>query len=151
ARWGEPLLAAYRGVTIYETPPPTQGISVLQMLALLESFDVGALEYLGPDHVHLLVQAKMLAFHDRDRFVADPAFVNVPVARLLPRARADRRRRLIDPGRALEWDRLPSEGSLAGDTVYVAAVDAQGNAASLIHSLYGDYGSGVVAPGTGVV
>ena len=149
--WGEPLHTSYRGVTVYETPPPTQGISVLQMLNLLEAFDLGALEYLGPDHVHLLVQAKMIAFHDRDRLIADPDFVTVPVERLLSRAYADRRRRLIHRERAIGWDRLPSEGSLAGDTVYVSAVDGEGNAASLIHSLYGDYGAGVVAGNTGVV
>ncbi len=149
--WGEPLSTTYRGVTIYETAPPTQGISVLQMLNLLEPFDLGALDYLGPDHVHLLVQAKMVAFHDRDRLIADPDFVKVPIERLLSRAYADLRRRLIDPQRALAWDRVPSWGSLAGDTVYVCAVDAQGNAASLIHSLYGIYGSGVVAGSTGVV
>ena len=149
--WAEPLSTTYRGVTIYETPPPTQGISVLQMLNLLEPFDLGALECLGPDHVHLLVQAKMIAFHDRDRLIADPEFVAVPVERLLSRAYADERRQLIDRERALGWDRVPSEGSLAGDTVYVCVVDAEGNAASLIHSVYGVYGAGVVAGGTGVV
>jgi gamma-glutamyltranspeptidase/glutathione hydrolase len=151
ARWGEPLRATYRGVTIYETPPPTQGLSVLQMLGLLEPWELGALDYLGPDHVHLLVQAKMIAYHDRDRFIADPAFAEVPVERLLSRAHLDERRRLIDPARALPWDRVPSWGSLAGDTVYVAAVDAEGNAASLIQSLYGVFGAGVVAGRSGVV
>jgi gamma-glutamyltranspeptidase/glutathione hydrolase len=151
AEWGQPLHATYRGVTIYETPPPTQGLSVLQMLGLVEPWKLGRLEYLGPDHVHLLVQAKMIAYHDRDRFIADPAFVDVPVERLLSRAHLDERRRLIDPARALGWDRVPSWGSLAGDTVSVAAVDADGNAASLIHSLYGVYGAGVVAGRTGVV
>jgi gamma-glutamyltranspeptidase len=151
SEWGEPISTRYRGVTIYETPPPTQGLSVLQMLNLLEPFELSALEYLGPDHVHLLVQAKMIAFHDRDRVLGDPDFVTVPVDRLLSRAHADLRRRLIDPGRALTWDRVPSWGSLAGDTVYVAAVDARGNAASLIHSVYSNYGAGVVAGRTGVV
>jgi gamma-glutamyltranspeptidase/glutathione hydrolase len=151
SRWGAAISTTYRGVTIHETPPPTQGISVLQMLNLLEPYDLGALEYLGPDHVHLLVQAKQIAFHDRDRFVADPAFAKVPVERLLSRAYADERRRLMDPGRALPWDRVPDAGSLAGDTVYVAAVDAEGNAASLIHSLYFVFGAGLVAGRTGVV
>lgn len=151
ARWGEPLSATYRGVTIYETPPPTQGFTVLQMLKLVEPFDLGTMEYLGPDHVHLLVQAKQLAFHDRDRVLADPDFVKVPVERLLSAAYAEERRRLIDPARALPWDRVPAAGSLAGDTVYVCAVDAEGNAASLIHSVYGMFGSGVVAGRTGVV
>ena len=151
ARWGEPLTVTYRGVTIYETPPPSQGVTVLQALRLLEPFDLGALPFLGPDHVHLLVQAKQIAFHDRDRLVADPVFAPVPVERLLSRAYADERRRLLDRERALAWDGIPSTGSLAGDTVYVAAVDAEGNAASLIQSVYFDFGSGVVAGDTGVL
>jgi gamma-glutamyltranspeptidase/glutathione hydrolase len=117
----------------------------------VEPYDLGALPYLGPDHVHLLVQAKQIAFHDRDRFVADPAFVPVPVGRLLSPAYVDERRRLMDPEHALPWDRVPSVGSLTGDTVSVAAVDAAGNAASLIQSLYFGFGSGVVAGDTGVV
>ena len=151
AQWGEPIRATYRGVTIYETPPPTQGLSALQVLKLVEPWDLGRLEYLGAEHVHLLVQAKMIAYHDRDRLVADPDFVKVPVERLLSPGYLDERRRLIDPERALPWDRVPSYGSLAGDTVFVAAVDGEGNAASLIHSLYGLYGAGVVAGRTGVV
>jgi gamma-glutamyltranspeptidase/glutathione hydrolase len=149
--WGEPLSTTYRGVTIYETPPPTQGVSVLQMLNLLEPDDLGRLAYLGPDHVHALVQAKQIAFHDRDCLVADPDFVPVPVERLLSRDYAADRRHLMDPARALPWDRVPSWGSLTGDTVWVGAVDAEGNAASLVQSVYFGYGSGVVAGRTGVL
>jgi len=149
--WGASISATYRGVTIHETPPPTQGVSVLQALRLLEPWEIGALPFLGPDHVHLLVQAKQIAFHDRDRLVADPEFVAVPVERLLSAAYADERRALVDPARALPWDRVPSSGSLTGDTVYVAVVDAEGNAVSLIQSLYYGFGAGVVAGNTGVV
>jgi len=151
AKWGASIHATYRGVIIHETPPPSQGVSVLQALRLLEPWEIGALPFLGPDHVHLLVQAKQIAFHDRDRLVADPEFSPVPVERLLSRAYADERRVLMDPKRALPWDRVPSSGSLTGDTVYVAAVDADGNAVSLIQSLYFGFGSGVVAGSTGVV
>lgn len=151
AQWREPISTDYRGVKLYQTPPPTQGISLLQMLNLLEPYDLASMDYLGADHVHLLVQAKQLAYHDRDRWIADPAFAQVPVERLLSRAYADERRRLIDPARALPWDKVPSYGSLAGDTVYICAVDAQGNAASLIHSLYGVFGSCVVAGRSGIV
>jgi gamma-glutamyltranspeptidase len=151
ATWGDSIQTTYRGVTIHETPPPSQGVTVLQALRLLEPWEIGALPFLGPDHVHLLVQAKQIAFHDRDRLVADPEFSPVPVERLLSRAYADERRALMDGNRALPWDRVPSSGSLTGDTVYVAAVDAQGNAASLIQSLYFGFGSGVVAGSTGVV
>jgi gamma-glutamyltranspeptidase len=151
AAWGAPISTRYRGVTIVETPPPTQGVSVLQMLNLIEPFELARLEYLGADHVHLLVQAKMIAFHDRDRLLADPEFVPVPLDLLLSRDHADRRRRLIDRERALAWDRVPSWGSLAGDTVSVSAVDAAGGAASLIQSVYGAFGSGIVAGRTGIV
>jgi gamma-glutamyltranspeptidase/glutathione hydrolase len=88
ARWGEPASTTYRGVTVYETPPPTQGLSVLQMLNLLEPYDLSRLDPLGPDLVHLLVQAKQIAFHDRDRLIADPEFVKVPVARLVSKVYA---------------------------------------------------------------
>jgi gamma-glutamyltranspeptidase/glutathione hydrolase len=151
AFWGEPLTGRYRDVTIHETPAPTQGFAVLQMLALLEPFELHRRDRLGPDVAHLMVQAKQLAYHDRDRFLADPRFVDVPIDALLSPAHLARRRALIDPARALPWDAVPSYGSLAGDTVYVAAVDAEGNAASLIQSLYGVFGSAVVAGDTGVV
>ena len=151
ARWGEPLQGEYRGVTIFETPAPTQGFTVLEMLNLLEPLELHRKPYLGADHVHLMVQAKQIAYHDRDRYLADPMFSAVPVERLISKAYADERRGLIDPARALPWDRIPSHGSLNGDTVFVAAVDADGNAAALINSLYGVFGSCVVAGDTGVV
>ncbi len=151
ATWGEPVTGSYRGVTVYETPPPTQGLCVLQMLNLLEPFPVGEWPFLGADHVHHLVQAKQIAYNDRDRLLADPARAEVPTARLISKQYAAERRSLMDPHRALPWDRVPEFGSLAGDTVYVAAVDAEGNAASLVHSLYGVFGSGVMVPGAGIV
>jgi gamma-glutamyltranspeptidase len=151
ARWGEPIKGRYRDVTIYETPAPTQGFAVLEMLNLLEPFELHRKPFLGPDSVHLMVQAKQLAYHDRDRHLADPRFADVPMERLISKKYADERRALMDPNRALPWDRIPSYGSLAGDTVYIAAVDRDGNAASLIHSLYGSFGAAVVAGRTGVV
>jgi gamma-glutamyltranspeptidase/glutathione hydrolase len=151
ARWGEPLKGSYRDVTIYETPAPTQGFAVLQMMNLLEPFELHRKPFLGPDAVHLMVQAKQLAYHDRDRHLADPRFADVPMDRLISKTHAEARRPLMDPARAIPWDRIPSEGSLAGDTVYIAAVDRDGNAASLIHSLYGGFGAAVVAGTTGVV
>jgi len=138
-------------VTLYQTPAPTQGFTLLQMLNMLEPLELHRKEYLGADHVHLLVQAKQISYHDRDRWLADPRFAQVPMERLISKAYAGERRALIDPARALSWDRVPSHGSLKGDTVYIAAVDDEGNAASLIHSLYGVFGSTVVAGSTGVV
>jgi gamma-glutamyltranspeptidase len=148
AYWGEPIRGTYHGVTIYETPPPTQGFTVLEMLNLIEPLELGP--YQGADQVHLLVQAKQLAYHDRDRWLADPRRAEVPVARLVSKRYADERRKLLDPTRALAWDQVP-ESKLAGDTVYVAAVDGEGNAASLIFSLYGVFGACVTDPATGVV
>ncbi len=151
ARWGEPIRGTYRDVTIYETPAPTQGFAVIEMLNLLEPFELHKREFRGADHAHLLVQAKQIAYHDRDRHLGDPRFTDVPMERLISKRYADERRSLIDPARALPWDKVPSYGSLSGDTVYIATVDAEGNAVSLIHSLYGVFGSAVVAGTTGVV
>jgi gamma-glutamyltranspeptidase len=151
ASWGAPLVGRYRGVEIYNTPPPTQGFSVIEMLNLLELHDLRGMDLLCGERLHLMVQAKQIAYHDRDAVLADPAFADVPVERLISKDYALRRSRLIDPARALRWDEVPSYGSLAGDTVYVAAVDRDGNAASLIQSLYGAFGSCMVAGHTGVV
>lgn len=151
AVWGEPLVGRYRGLTIYNTPAPTQGFTVLEMLNLIEPFEPHRMEPLGPDHVHLLVQAKQIAFHDRDRVLADPNYADVPVERLISKDYARKRGALINLQSALRWDQVPSYGSLSGDTVYVAAVDRCGNAASLIQSLYGVFGSCLVAGQTGVV
>jgi len=151
AEWGEPISGTYRGVEIFETPPPTQGFTVLEMLNLVEPHAVGGLDPLGPELAHLLVQAKQIAYHDRDRLLADPAHAEVPVARLVSKPYAAERARLMRPDRALSWDAVPSYGTLNGDTVFVAAVDAEGNAAALVQSLYFVFGSGLVAGDTGVV
>jgi len=151
ASWGTPLTGRYRDVTIYNTPPPTQGFTVLEMLNLIEPHALHRMDLRGPDRVHLMVQAKQIAYHDRDTSLADPVFADVPVERLVSKDHARTRGALIDRARALSWDKVPSYGSLAGDTVYVAAVDSDGNAASLIQSLYGAFGACVVAGNTGVV
>ncbi|HEY4370733.1 MAG TPA: gamma-glutamyltransferase [Burkholderiales bacterium] len=151
AQWGEPIQGRYRDLTLYETPAPTQGFTVLQMLKLLEPYELHRTDFHDPRRAHLMVQAKQIAYHDRDRWIGDPAFVDVPMEMLLSAKYIDERRALIDPARALPWDRVPSYGSLKGDTVYICAVDAEGNAVSLIHSLYGVFGSGIVAGDTGVV
>ncbi len=151
ASWGEPLSGTYRGIEIFETPAPTQGFTVLEMLNLVEPYEIGGMDPLGPDAAHLLVQAKQIAYHDRDRLLADPEFQPVPVERLISKPYAAERRGLIRADRALPWNLVPSHGTLAGDTVFVGAVDAEGNAAALIQSLYFTFGSGVVAGDTGIV
>ncbi|HTR88446.1 MAG TPA: gamma-glutamyltransferase [Reyranella sp.] len=151
ARWAEPLRGSYRGVTIYETPPPTQGFTVLEMLNLIEPLELHRRPFQGADYVHFMIQAKQLAYHDRDRYLGDPRFVDMPTERLISKPYADERRALMDPEHALPWDKIPSYGSLAGDTVYIAVVDREGNAVSLIHSVYGGFGAAVVAGRTGVI
>lgn len=151
ARWDTPLTGTYRDVTVFNTPPPTQGFTVIEMLNLIEPSDPGGMDLLAPDRVHLMVQAKQIAYHDRDRMLADPAFADVPVEMLISKDYARKRSALINPKRALSWDKVPSFGSLAGDTVYLAAADREGNAVSLIQSLYGGFGSCMVAGSTGVV
>jgi gamma-glutamyltranspeptidase/glutathione hydrolase len=151
ARWAEPLRGTYRGIEIFETPAPTQGFTVLEMLNLIEPHDIAAMDPSGPDLVHLLVQAKQIAYHDRDALLADPDFVPAPIEHLTSKSYAHERRALLRMDRALAWDELPSYGSLAGDTVFVGAVDAEGNAAALIQSLYFYFGSGAVAGDTGIV
>src|SRR5262249_8968111 len=100
ARWDEAIKGSYRGVAISQTPAPTQGFAVLEMLNLLEPFELHRKPFLGPDAVHLMVQAKQLAYHDRDRHLADPRFAEVPMERLISKAYADERRSLMDPDRA---------------------------------------------------
>lgn len=128
ARWGEPIHGTYRDVTLYETPSPTQGFTVLQMLNLLEPFKLQQQPFLGPESAHLMVQANQVAHDDRDRFLADPAFADVWMERLISKAHADIRRGQMDPARALPWDQVSAKGSLTGDTACIAVVDAQGHA-----------------------
>ncbi len=151
AQWGEPLSGTYRDLTLYETPAPTQGFTVLQMLKLVEPFELHKMDIRDPQRIHLMVQAKQISYHDRDRWLGDPAFADVPMGMLLSDEYLNQRRQLIDPVRALPWDKVPSYGSLTGDTVYIAVVDDNGQAVSLIHSLYGAFGSGIVDVNTGVL
>lgn len=144
-----PIATDYRGFTVYETGPVSQGFLLLSQLNILEGFALGGLALLGADRIHLLVEAKKLAFADRNRHAGDPSFVRWPLEELIGKAHAARRRVEIDPARA----RLP-EGALvpehAADTSYFAVVDRAGNAVSFIHSLSAAFGSGVVAGDTGI-
>ena len=151
AEWGEPLVGSYRDLTLYQTPAPTQGFTVLQMLKLVEPFELNKKDFYDPERIHLMVQAKQISYHDRDRWLGDPAFTDMPMAQLLRDDYLNQRRGLINLDRALAWDKVPSYGSLRGDTVYIAVVDDKGQAVSLIHSLYGAFGSGVVSSDTGVL
>jgi gamma-glutamyltranspeptidase/glutathione hydrolase len=146
----EPIHVSYRGVEVYETQPPSQGLIVLEMLNLLEGFDLAAGGFGAPETIHLMVEAKKLAFADRLRYAGDPRFVDVPLKELLSKQYAGRRRRAIDPGRAAAQVTGALPEDLHGDTSYFCAADGQGNAISFIHSLSAGWGSGVVGGETGI-
>jgi gamma-glutamyltranspeptidase/glutathione hydrolase len=148
--WVEPLSTDYRGYTVYELPPNGQGITALEMLNVLEGYDIGSLGHNDPEYLHLLIEAKKVAFNDRDCWVTDPEFEDVPVSRLISKDYAAQWRPEINPAKAMVPP-LPSLSSKGSDTVYVTAVDQSGNAASFISSIYMAFGSGMVVDGTGVV
>ena len=126
-------------------PPPTQGFAALAILGMLDHFDVASLS--EDAFVHLIVEATKLAFEDRDRFLADPTFVDVPVARCLDADYLRRRAGLVDPERARPVGSPPQRG----DTIALVTADDQGHAVCVIQSLYHEYGSGVVASCTGII
>lgn len=144
--WVQPLSIDYRGYCIYELPPPTQGVAALQMLKLAEGFRLAG-DPLAPENVHLLVEAKKVAFADRNAYLGDPDWMTVDPCALIDAAYLDERRRLIDPTRAAE---SVAPGSLSGDTVYLCTADGAGNAVSLIQSNYMGVGAGMVVPGYGI-
>jgi gamma-glutamyltranspeptidase / glutathione hydrolase len=148
--WVEPICTDYRGIRVYEIPPPGQGIAALEMLNLLEGFDLAALDAGGADRVHLEVEAKKLAYGDLYAEIGDPEFWRdppVPTERLISKEYAASLRQTISPDRA---SGRAAEAPLGEDTTYLCAVDAEGNGCSFINSLYMGFGSGVVGPGTGV-
>jgi gamma-glutamyltranspeptidase/glutathione hydrolase len=148
AEWTAPLSTTYRGWTVYEMPPNGQGIAALMMLNLLEPSPIGAYGHNSVDALHVLIEAKKLAYADLARHVADPARYDAPLARLLSKEYAAARGRLIDPSRANPevTSGLPVKGS---DTTYLCVVDRRGNMVSLIQSNFANFGSGVVPEGTG--
>ena len=142
ASWVDPIGTDYRGVRVWELPPPSQGITTLQMLNLLEPFDLRSMGPSSADYWHLLVEAKKVAWADRARFIADPEKAKVPVQELISKSYAAERRKLIDPRRASVG--LPPGEPSRGDTVYLSVVDAQRNCVSLIQSIYLHFGSCMV-------
>jgi len=149
SNWVEPISTTYRGYTVYELPPNTQGLAALEMLNILEGFDVRALGHNTAEYLHLLVEAKKQAFVDRARHIADPAFYQAPLDRLLSKDYAAELRKRIDPNHT-------AAASVAGprggeDTVYLTVVDKDRNAVSFIQSIFSQFGSGLVAGDTGIV
>lgn len=146
--WDQPISTLYRGVRVWECPPNGQGITALLALNILEGFELRGQDPLGADRLHLLVEAMRLAFADARWYVADPRETQVPVAELLSKDYAARRRARLDPRRATADVRrgAPFAGS---DTVYFCVVDAQGNACSFINSNYMGFGTGIAPRGWG--
>ncbi|HLY11901.1 MAG TPA: gamma-glutamyltransferase family protein [Planctomycetota bacterium] len=141
--WVDPISTTYRGLRVWECPPNGQGVTALLALNVLEGFDLRGQDPMGPDRWHLLIEAMRIAFADARWYVADPQAVKVPVAELLSKDYAVRRRTLFDPRRAVVDLRRgsPVAGS---DTVYFCVVDGAGNACSFINSNYMGFGTGIV-------
>ena len=143
--WVSPITSSYRGHTACQLPPNTQGFAALEMLGILDGLDVAALGDSTAAYVHTLAEAARLAFQDRDRYLTDPDFVDVPLDRLLSPEHAAELRARLDPTRKGRPEAAPT----GGGTCYLCAVDRDGNAVSLIQSVFFDFGSAVVAGDTG--
>lgn len=144
--WGEPIATGYRGHTIYQTPPPTQGLAALLAFNLLEGVPLARYPLHSAAHLHCLIEMVKLAYADRDRWIADPDRARVPVEALLDKAYAARRRGEFDPRKA----RTYAGGQPEGDTTGFVVADGRGDVICVIQSLFNLFGSGVVVPGTGV-
>jgi len=149
SEWVEPISADYRGYTVWELPPNGQGTAALQMLNILEGFDIKSMGFGSAEYIHHFVEAKKLAFEDRAKYYADPAFNDIPVKELISREYADERRKLINPNRAARNVRAGNPEK--GNTIYLTVADKEGNMVSLIQSNYRGMGSGMCPPGLGFI
>ena len=143
SEWVTPESVNYRGYDVHELPPNGQGIAALQILNLLEGYDIAAMGFGSADYIHTFVEAKKLAFEDRARFYTDPDFFEAPIAALLSDEYAAARRRLIDPERAATTLPTGDPRLEDGDTIYLTVADSAGNMVSLIQSNYRGMGSGM--------
>ncbi|WP_225209737.1 gamma-glutamyltransferase [Xanthomonas bonasiae] len=150
--WVEPVSSNYRGYDVWELPPNSQGIAALQMLNILEGYDFSKIPFGSAEHIHLFAEAKKLAFADRARFYADPAFQPAPLAKLISKDYAAQRRALISMDKALKEVQPGTPKQLEeGDTIYLTVADADGMMVSLIQSNYRGMGSGMAPPGLGFI
>lgn len=149
SEWVEPVSSSYRGYDVWELPPNGQGIATLQILNILEQFDIESMGFGSAEYMHLFIEAKKLAFEDRARYYADPDFVKIPYEILISKEYARERAKLIDLNRAA---RTYDAGILqTGNTVYLTVADREGNMVSLIQSNYRGMGSGMTPTGLGFV
>src|SRR5882724_5380688 len=145
--WVDPVSTNYRGYDVFELPPNGQGIATLQILNILEGFDLKSMGRNSAETLYAMIEAKKIAWADRAKFYADPAFAKIPLTKLLSKEYAAERRKLIDPNRAVK---TVAAGNLdQGDTIYMCTADDEGNMVSLIQSNYRGMGSGIVVPGLG--
>ncbi len=147
--WVEPVSTNYRGYDVWELPPNGQGIAALQMLNILEAYDLKSMGFGSADYLHVLTEAKKLAYEDRAKFYADPAFNEIPVDYLISKGYADERRKLINMNEAA--DEYPAGDIEKGNTTYLTVADKDGNMVSFIQSIYDEFGSGMVPDGLGFV
>jgi gamma-glutamyltranspeptidase/glutathione hydrolase len=149
--WVEHIETTYKGYRICVVPPNSQGIALLMQANIVENFDLAKLGHNSTDYAHLFVETKKLVFADRDTYVCDPDFYPVPVEKMVSKAYAKERMSRIDLNRAA-LDVSPTHFSSTGeDTIYLSVVDKEGNAVSMINSLYETFGSGTVVEGTGIM
>ena len=149
SEWVEPVKTTYRGYEVWELPPNAQGIAALQILNILEGYDIAAMGFGSTDYIHLFTEAKKLAFEDRAIYYADPRFSKIPVDQLISKKYAAERRRLIDPQRS---SRIYDAGVIeSGNTIYLTVADKYGNMVSLIQSNYRGMGSGMCPTGLGFI
>lgn len=147
--WVEPVSVNYRGYDMFELPPNGQGIAALEMLNILEGFDLRKMGFQSADAFHVMIEAKKLAYEDRAKFYADPEFAKIPLKGLLSKEYAAERRKLIRMDRAGRSYEAGNPALQQGDTIYLATADAEGNMVSFIQSNYRGFGSGIVVPGLG--
>jgi gamma-glutamyltranspeptidase/glutathione hydrolase len=151
--WQEPIKTTYRGWTVYELPPQGQGIAALMMLNIMERYPLGEWGFHDPRSMHLMIEAKKLAYADMLAYVGDPKFNQVPVAQMLSREHATARAGKLDLSKAacdvMPAQIAPLEGAHGGDTIYLTVIDAEGNIVSFIQSVYSSFGSGLVPPKAG--
>jgi len=151
SEWVEPVSTNYRGYDIWELPPNTQGIAALQMLNILEGYDIKGMGFGSTAYIHHFIEAKKLAFEDRARFYADPAFHKIPVNELISKKYAAQRRKLIEPKKAAKTYSAGDPKLDQTDTIYLTVADGDGNMVSLIQSNYRNFGSGMTPEGLGFV
>ena len=146
ARLCEPLVLQHSLGRIYNMPPPTQGVVSLSILGLMDRLGAQRCDHLGPDYVHIAVESVKQAFAVRDQCITDPAYMRVNAQDLLGSAALDAQAARVDLQRAAPW----GQGKGPADTVWLGVIDGQGNAVSMIQSIYHEFGSGVVLPSSGV-